>query len=224
MGRMRLPALAGPAGRASAAGTTSFAIRVLVLFVASLCGGFALQLAGVLPGHPRAVIERLLGAPQRLVPLRGSLEVADIHAPRVNVAPPSVPLAAAPIAAVPLLGDEDSTRNALRRGVVVAARASLAAPCDTNRRAAFQIALRDYARAYASSPRSVGERAEFRTPLDGEATRAVATAMRAGLIEAELVNRWRSLERTGVDEILRRERLTLAFSAPDACPRETRRT
>jgi hypothetical protein len=206
----------------------AFPVQIGILFLAGLSGGLVLQFAGALPGNPRAVVERWLApSPNRpAAALRSSPSVTDIHPGSTTpvVPAPLAPAATQPEAAplspqlVSLLGDEDATRNTLRRAVIVTARAAMVMPCDIDRRAAFQMSLRDYARAWASSPRTVGERADFRTTLDAEAVRAIGAAHRAGLVEADLVARWRALERHGVEEILRRERRALSDTLPDACP------
>jgi hypothetical protein len=198
-----------PAARAARA--PSIALQVAGLFLAGLLIGVGLQQAGLLPGDARAglasIAARALGLPR--TPARPYAEATPVL-PAARAEPAAT--------AAPLVGDADATRNGLRREVIVAARESLAAPCDLDRRAAFQIALRDYARAWASAPRAVGERQGFRTPLDGEAARAAASAARAGLIDPALVQRWRALEQTGVAEMLARERAQIAEDGPAGCP------
>jgi hypothetical protein len=193
-------------------------LDVALLFVAGLALGIALQLAGILPGNALA----RLAAGWRTAP-----EPARVVVPMPQPQPEITPFADDPLvrlvprfppSAPPLVGDADPTRNGLRRAVIAGARRAVAEPCSLERRVAFQSALRDYARAWANSPRTVRERSDFRTPLDAEAVRSIGLAHRSGLIDPELIARWRGLERVGLDELLARENGTLGDPTPEPCP------
>lgn len=129
-----------------------------------------------------------------------------------SLAPAATPIAAGTeTRLVPLVGDGNEGRDALRRGVIVTARHALISPCDADGRVAFQITLRDYARSFAENP------AIFRTTLDNEVTRAVALAFHGGLIDPNLVERWRGSERSGLASVLAHQGLSLGAANVTSC-------
>jgi len=183
----------------------SFLVQILGVFAFALAGGLALQAAGMMPrlGNP-APPAIGTAPPQRAV-----------EAPPPRPAPPA-------LRTEPLVGDGDTARDTMRRAVVVTARELLTNPCDLDRRAAFQMSLRDYARLFAAAPRRAEGRDGFRTSLDAEAARATGVVYRSGLLDAGLVGRWRSGERDAVEDMLRRERLSLETPHPDTCAPDQR--
>lgn len=185
--------------------------RVLALFVGGLGLGMLLQAAGLLPGKPMAVVQSLLGWFQPAP--RVSNVVTPIDARAVRRESEVAPLRADR----PLAGDGDANRDVLRRAVVVTARAAIRAPCDLDMRVAFQISLRDYARALGGAASRFRDGREFRTSLDGEVARVLAEAHAGGVLPSELIGRWNLRERVAVNELLARAGASLQDVVVDAC-------
>ena len=191
--------------------TWSISLRhIVILFIAGFAAGTLLRMVGALPSlHPynsswsRSVspASGQTGQPS----LRGSDDVAALQPSSIQTVAP------AQTRSVPLLGDGDPSRDALRRAVVVHARQALVAPCEVDSRIAYQNTLHEYARAFAASP------GLYRTTLDSEAGRAIALTFQAGLIDPALVERWRGSERSGLAALLAPHGLALSVAAPSGC-------
>ena len=176
---------------------------IMVLFLCGLAIGTVLRMGGILPAlrwHSTASP----AAPRDLIAPRPAGDVTSLS-------PALAQPVDAPVSLVPLIGDGDAARDSLRRSVIVTARQALFSPCDADTRIAYQITLRDYARAFAAAP------ASFRTTLDSEVSRAVALSQHAGLIDPLLVERWRGAERAGLASLLASQGLALSTTATPVC-------
>lgn len=185
--------------------------RILALFIGGLGLGMLLQAAGILPGHPMASVRTLFGWFHAAPRASNTVTPIDSRAVRreSDVAPHR--------ADHPIAGDWDASRNAVRRAVIVTARAAVRAPCDLDVRVAFQVSLRDYARALGSAASRFRDEREFGTGFDGEVVRALAEAHAGGVLPAELVGRWPLRERVAVNELLARGGASLQDVVVDAC-------
>lgn len=177
---------------------------ITVLFLCGLAIGTVLRMGGILPALRWQSPTASPAAPREVSTARPA---GDITSLSPSLAQP----VDAPVTLVPLIGDGDTARDALRRSVIVTARQALFSPCDADTRIAYQITLRDYARAFAAAP------ASFRTTLDSEVSRAVALSQHAGLIDPLLVERWRGTERAGLASLLASQGLVLSAPVTPVC-------
>lgn len=177
---------------------------VTILFLCGLAVGTVMRIGGILPALRWQPATAVVPTQATGLGLRPASDVTSLS-------PSATQPIDAPLSSIPLLGDGDTARDALRRSVIITARQALFSPCDADTRIAYQITLRDYSRAFSSAP------ASFRTTLDSEVSRAVALSQHAGLIDPVLVERWRSTERAGLASLLASQGLALGTSATPPC-------
>lgn len=177
--------------------------QIALLFIFGFAAGTLLQRGGLLPVLHGSTGSRPAVIAPAPTPLRGVDDVTSL-APS---APQSIDQPTTRYQSI--VGDGNEARDSLRRAVVVTARKALVLLCDVDARIAFQITLRDYARAYAEAP------SFYRTTLDSEVRRALTLSHHAGLIDPVLVERWRGAERSALASLLAQQGLSLPTGLPD---------
>lgn len=178
-------------------------LQLVALFGAGMSLGFGLQAAGFVPGQ---AVPQAPAAANSAPPATDSLTTGS-----------TATTAPAATTVVRLEGDGDPARDGMRRGVILTVRSALALPCDGDRRAAAQVMVRHYARAWAMAPKTAGARAGFMTPLDDESVRAIAAATRAGILPMAVAATWPSPEGEGLAEIQAQARVAATETDRPTC-------